>query len=193
MGVFSHSLCASKMKNLLFLIIIFCCANNIEAQNIYYGIKNGLITHVNFGSQAEKILMDNSYSVGLVAEYIPNKAMFSVTAEIQYLFEYQTLLLPISLNLIPGKKIKFRILGGIVPLARINPVIPNKTIGIGAKSGIGIDLKLNQRINLNSDIAFNFIPYQTYHYMHFGPAEIDRNIDRLTNINIGIQYSFKKK
>ena len=182
----------SIMKNLISLLIISCFALNLKGQNFYYGIKNGLITNALFDQQTEKIFPEKSYSFGLIAEYSPYKAIFSFSSEIQYLFVLKTLLFPMLINLGPGERVQYRILGGVVPLIRIKPSDADRTLGVGAKSGLGINFKINQKIILAFDIGFNYIPFRTYHYMHYGPTVIDRNIDRLINLNIGIKYSFIK-
>jgi len=174
------------------LALICMCTINVVSQKVYLGAKSGFTTYTLFPQYDDDFFLDVSYSFGLVAEYIPPKAFFSITSEIQYLFEPDFLLFPLSLNLVFEEKFVPRIFVGLVPLVRVKPVDPNVIFGVGAKTGLGIAFRISSKLDISSDIAWCFLPERYYHYNHFAPAEIERDVYRILNINIGIGYYIGK-
>ena len=181
------------LRKILLLALICILANNLLSQEVHLGAKNGFTTYTLFPLPDDDFFLDVSYSIGGFAEYIPPKALFSVAAEIQYLFKSELLLFPISLNLLFGKRIVPRIIGGVVPVVRVHPIDPNVIFGVGAKIGFGIAFRLNNKLDISSEIAWCFLPERYYYYNHFGPAEVERDIYRILNINIGLGYYIGKE
>jgi hypothetical protein len=174
----------SKMKKVLLLAIIIFSVQDIAAQDFSIGLEGGLY---NFGFSVPVSVM--TYSFGLNTEYTPPESIFALSASIQYLFEQMMVLVPISLSLVFGEKIRPRVIGGILPVLRINPMEPNVPIGIGAMVGLGLDFKINNKIAITSELGWYFVPYRTYNYNHFSSPDIYKDIERLRKFSLGVKYN----
>ena len=156
---------------------------SLAAQDFSIGLKGG-VSNNDFSDLRSEM----TYSIGLNTEYTPPKAMFSISADLQYFIEQKVFLAPFSLSLVFGKRICPRVIVGILPVIRINPIEPNIPFGIGARAGIGLDYKISEKIAISSELGWHFIPYRQDYSSHFGSSDIDRVIGRLQNLAIGVKY-----
>jgi len=134
------------------------------------------------------------YSAEVTGEYVPKKAMISFSLGIQYFPEAKIIFLPLALNLNPGKRFKFNLKAGILPVIRLSCVKPDKTIEFGGFGGIGAAYEINKKIEVFADIiGFYFVPHYYTYYDHFGGTSTEHKIDRLEYFNIGMKYSIWSK
>ncbi|HYW96333.1 MAG TPA: hypothetical protein VE870_12145 [Bacteroidales bacterium] len=162
----------------------------VYSQEQLIGFKSGFINPNFF--KGEYLAKNSFLFMGFNYDYVPGKAIFSISAEIQYVNEPRWFLVPVSINFRPGNKIKFLASGGILPVIRTERVAPDKIIEAGGLCRTGIECKINKSVSLYTNFGLLFIPNRDYHYSHFGDKYLDKSIYRSQFINLGINYTFKK-
>jgi len=181
------------MKKRLLTVLILVIVSNYYAysQTSLIGIKTGLINY-NFLLN-EYPNQKSDFYLGLNYEYTLFNALFSVSSEIQYVFDKKWLLIPLSINLKPGKRFKFILSQGIVPVFRIDYKAPENSIDLGGMLGIGIDYSNHNNYSFYGKFGLMLIPDKFYMGTHFGGRFIDRNLEIYQFISFGINYSIDKK
>jgi len=181
-----------NLKIISFLLAIFI-STYANTQKVYGGVKYGLLTksfyaYENYNNQNFVNL------IGLNVEYRPLKANFNFSGELQYLIEPKMLLVPLSVNLIIGKeKLKFRPNIGIIPIVRFQKTNLNHTLSFGAKSGLGLEYQVNEKISVIGDLGLMLIPYRTAFYEVYGGSSVQLDIVKCMYVNVGVNYLIKLK
>jgi len=175
--------CTIEMKRKYLLIILVFCSINIHAQQLLVGGKSG----IDYYSVSDRNVSINSFSMGVVAEYIPAFALFSLSAEINYIPEH--VILPLFMKLFIGDKFRPNIRGGLVPFFRLQPNDLNGPIGIGAMWGIGLDVRLGPNFFAFGGLDLYYVHY-TYPYKYGNTIS---SWDLLPIINLGLKYLLMNK
>jgi hypothetical protein len=182
----------AKMKHWYLILIVFYLigsALNAHSQEVNIGFRTGFITQYLFTDPE-----DLNFSFEITGEFVPKKAMISFTQGIQYFPKANIIFLPLALNLNPGKRFKFNLKGGLLPVVRLAREKPDKTIEFGGFVGIGASFEINKKIEVFADIiGFYFVPHYYTHYDHFGGSSTVREIDKLEYFNIGIKYKICRR
>ena len=152
MQIFHIPIIPTMKKPLIILICILTTTISIS-QSIQLGGRFGYIPH-SINPKDANFLSPQTFSVGLLAEYTPQKALFTISSEIQYLGKLNQLILPISINLTFGKIIRPRITWGAIPMIRLSPEYPDVVFGFGMKTGGGIDFRITDKISISTGLEW---------------------------------------
>jgi len=177
------------MKNVILLIsiILVLFINRLIAQDKYIGFNIWNYTSGLFSKDFNNPFSEN-FGVGINAEYIPKKAMFSYTAGLQYLNTEKIFMIPIYLNFIPGNKFKLRISGGLMPTVRIKIKNTQKMFGIGRNAGFGFDVKINLKYILCCNAGIYCVSTRYYQPNHFGSTYVEMDMYNIEYLSIGLNY-----
>jgi hypothetical protein len=159
---------------------------NVYSQDHLTGLKAGLINSNFF--LGDNQVKNSFFFMGLNYEYVPKRAMLSISTEVQYIVHSKVFMIPLSINLKPGNKIKFLASGGILPIIRLEKKYPNKTIDIGGTCRIGIEYRVNKIISIYGNFGFLFIPGREYYR-----SSIRKTKEKAQFFNIGVNYFVNRK
>jgi len=173
-----------KARKIILLLMFFMITGIVRSQEVNIGINAGVEAQYFFAGRPDF----TSYSLELNAEYTPFNAMFSLSQGVQYFFNQKIMCFPVFLNLKPGKRIKVNFGIGPLPVLRFMPDKPNKTFTLGGNAGFGIEYKLKQKIIIQSNFHFYYVPVFEYQHSHFGDISVDRNIQKQQYLSFGIKY-----
>lgn len=173
------------MNKIFLYITIVLCSINVSAQEILVGAKTG----INIADIDDNSLSIGSFSMGIVAEYLPESAFFSVNTEFNYLFDPRYMIIPLYLKAFFGDKIRPNIKGGLMPLFRLQPDDLNGPFGFGVMWGGGIDVRVGANYFIFGGLDLFYIPF-SYHYR---TTQISSSFHLYPIFNIGLKYNLLKK
>ena len=177
------------MKYCILTLVFIFIVELLHSQDISLGLQNGItVSSVSF--KYPDSFQFESYSFGFFAEYVPPKALFALSTEAHYLFDDNMLLLPLSLNVVIGNRIRPRIIGGFVPVFRFKPIYPDKAFGIGVNYGFGIDIRVTPLFIIHSQLIWYRIPYKSV-YDKYNANEINTNWWPRAMFRLGLSYKIK--
>jgi hypothetical protein len=169
---------------------MLCVIGNMQAQEKHLGVLTGIVYYNHDNTTGSNSEIEGL--IGFRAEYHPNKAFFSAIVGIQYISGIKYFQVPLTLNLLIGNILKFKIIGGVVPTFRLSPLSPNKTLVVGGQLGIGFEYKINNKYVVYSEFTGYIIPGLENVPSHNGGENIIRKSESIASVSIGVKYQIAR-
>lgn len=177
------------MKKIILIITLsIILAPSLYSQEQTVGVQLGVLNSNFLDSYSIKNY--SSLLFGVKYEYSPKLVFVSVSGSIQY--TQNVFLTPITLNLKLGKKLKFLVSGGVMPVFRFWNLGIQKNVELGGIWHVGLEYKVSKSFSIYGTYGDHIIPVKYEHPNHFGGSTIYQEIEYLHSILIGVNYIIPK-